>query len=511
MAIVVSDNKRIVKNTVYMYIRMFITMLISLYTSRVVLASLGFEDYGLYNVVGGIIAMFSFLNGALSQTTSRYITFYLGKNNVERLREVFSTGFYIHVILAIIIVILGETFGLWYVYNKLVVPDGRFGAAMWLYQFTVITAAVNIISVPFNASIISHEKISAYAFIAIAESVLKLLVAISLSYAPFDKLIYYGAALLLLQLSYNAFGWIYSVNKFEGIRIRRVFDKGMFREMFGFTGWNLLGNFSYMFFSQGINLMLNFYFGAVVNAARGIALQVEGVVRSFATNIQTAINPQIIKSYAQDDKQRMLSLIFASSRFCYYLLFLLALPLILEAEYILTLWLGDFPEHTVNFLRITLLNVTFEALSTPLFTANLASGKVKIYQICMGLTSLIFIPITYFALKLSLIPEVVFICLFAIRLVEMVERVFIVHAQIGLSRRLYIKNVLFNIAVVVLLSSFLPILVHLQMSYGVLRFLVVGITCLISVGVVVYFVGMSKRERKLLHNYIASKTQKYKR
>lgn len=497
-----SDNKRIAKNTVYMYIRMFATMLISLYTSRVVLASLGFEDYGLYNVVGGIIAMFGFLNGALSQTTSRYITYYLGKNDIKRLIAIFSTGFYIHVLLAFFIVLLAETVGLWYVYNKLVVPVGRFAAAMWLYQFTVITAAANIISVPFNASIISHEKISAYAFITIAESVLKLIVAISLAHVSFDSLIYYGAMLLLIQLSYNVFGWVYSIKKFEGIRIQRVFDRGMFKEMFGFTGWNLLGNFSYMFFSQGINLMLNFYFGTAVNAARGIAVQVEGVVRSFATNIQTAINPQIVKSYAQDDKHRMFSLMFASSRYCYYLLFLLALPIILEADYILSLWLGSYPEHTVNFLRITLLNVTFEALSTPMFMANLASGKVKIYQICMGITSLVFIPITFVVLKMSLIPEVVFLCLLAIRFVEMVERIFIVHAQIGLPRRKYLKEVIFNVAIVAVLSSIVPIAVHMQMSSGLIRFLIVGFVCVISAGTVVFFIGMSPNERKMFVDYV---------
>lgn len=503
-----SDNKRIAKNTMYMYIRMFFTMLISLYTSRVVLASLGFEDYGLYNVVGGIIAMFSFLNGALSQTTSRYITFYLGKNDNKRLREVFSTGLFIHIILATIIVILGETIGLWYVMNKLVVPEGRFTAAMWLYQFTVITAAANIISVPFNASIISHEKISVYAFITIAESVFKLFVAISLVYAPFDRLIYYGAALLLMQLMYNGFGWFYSVKNFEGIRIVRVFDKGMFKEMFGFTGWNLLGNFSYMFFTQGINLMLNAFFGTVVNAARGIAVQVEGVVRSFATNIQTPINPQIVKSYAQGEKDRMYSLMFASSKYCFYLLFLLALPLILESDFILGLWLVDYPDHTVNFLRITLINLTFEALSTPMFMANLASGKVKLYHICMGLTSLVFIPLTYLTLKLSLIPEVVFISLFALKIVEMIERIFIIHAQIGMPRKIYVKEVLFRVFVVACISSIIPLCIHGIMSDGIVRFLVVGILSVCSVGLVVYFIGIGSHERMICRKFITSKLQR---
>ena len=508
MESITTDNKRIAKNTVYMYIRMFITMLIGLYTSRVVLASLGFDDYGLYNVVGGVIAMFSFINGALSQTTSRYITFYLGKKDIPRLREVFSTGFYIHVLLALIIVLLGETLGLWYVNNKLVVPDGRFQAAFWLYQFTVLTAAANIISVPFNASIISHEKISAYAIITIAESVLKLMLAISLVHVPFDRLIYYGAAILLIQLSYNAFGWIYSTKKFEGIKIIRVFDKSMFKEMFGFTGWNLLGNFSYMFFTQGLNLMLNSFFGTAVNAARGIAVQVEGVVRGFATNVQTAINPQIVKSYAQGEIERMFSLVFASSRYCFYLLFLIALPLILEAGFVLNIWLGEYPEHTINFIRITLINLTFEALSTPMFMSNLASGKVKIYQICMGVTSLVFIPLTYFALKLSLLPEMVFICLFVLKVVEMIERIFIIHAQTGMSRMLYVKKVLLNICLVVVISSVAPTVLHSVMCPGIIRFLVVGLTCILSIGLTVFLLGINKEERVIFVNYLKNKCRR---
>lgn len=505
MVEVKSDNRRIAKNTVYMYIRMFVTMLIGLYTSRVILSSLGFEDYGLYNVVGGIIAMFGFINNAMTNTTSRYITYYLGKNNVGRLQEVFSTSLYIHFIIAFLIVVLGETIGLWYLHNKLVVSDGRMTAAIWLYQFTIITAIANIISVPFNASIIAHEKMSAYAVIAIIDAVLKLAIAISIKYAPFDKLIYYGLMILMVQLLDNIIYWIYSYKNFPGIRIKRVFDKGLFKEMFGFTGWNLFGNFSYIFYTQGLNLILNSFFGTAVNAARGIAVQVEGIVRQFASNVQTAINPQIIKSYAQGENERFFSLIFASSRYCFYLLFLLTLPIILEARFLLALWLVDFPEHTISFMRITLISVTLEALVSPLFMANLASGKVKLYQTCIAIIDFTFIPLTFLAIKLTLIPEAVFICTLVLRMIEIIARIFIVHKQVGLPRRKYVTNVLFNVFVVAVIASIIPCLVYMNMQDTIARFFVVGAISVCSTLLVVYFIGINQQERNLAKAFILRK------
>lgn len=505
-----SENKRIAKNTAFMYIRMFFTVIFGLYTSRAVLAALGFDDYGLFNVIGGVIAMFGFINGAMTNTTSRYITFYLGKNNNIRLQEVFSTSFYIHVIIAVLIVVLGETVGLWYVCNKLVVPEGRFYIAMCLYQFTIITTAANIISVPFNASIIAYEHMSTFAIIAIVDSVLKLIIAISLAYVPFDRLLYYGIMILILQIINNVIYWLYSFKKFDGVRIRRVFDKEMFSEMFSFTGWNLFGNFSYLFFTQGVNLILNFFCGTSVNAARGIAVQVEGIIRQFATNVQTAINPQIIKSYSCDDKERFFSLIFASSRYCFYLLFLLTLPIILEADFLLTLWLGEFPQHTVNFLRITLVIVTLESLATPMFMANLASGKVKLYQTVMSVLSFVFIPITIMSIKYLEIPEIVFACTLILTIVEIVARIFIVHRQVGLSRRIYSKVVLLKISIVVALASIIPTIAHFCMFGNVGRFLVVGLLSFLSTVSVVYFVGINQREREFVKSLIIKRICKCK-
>lgn len=496
------NNKRIAKNALYMYIRMFITMLIGLYTSRVILASLGFNDYGLYNVVGGIIAMFSFVNGALANTTSRYITFYLGKDNVTCLRRVFSTAFFIHLVFALIIVALGETAGLWYVNNKLVIQEGRFDAAMWVYQFTVFTASVNIISVPFNAAIIAYEKMSTFAIIAIINSILKLVVAISLNYVSTDKLILYGFLLLLIQLLNNIIYWIYSTRKFEGIRIKCVFDRKMFKEMFGFTGWNLFGNFSYVFFNQGVNLILNFFCGTSVNAARGIAVQVDGIVRQFASNVQTAINPQIIKTYAQNEKQRMFSLIFTSSRYCFFLLYFIILPIILEAHYLLGLWLVDYPEHTASFLQITLMTVLLETLVTPMFMANLASGKVKVYQIVLSIISMVFIVVTFLAIKITKIPEIVFICILVMTIVEIIARIFIVHYQVGLPRKMYIKNVILKILLVGIISSIVPLLIRFLLPYGFVRLTIVSFVSVISIGITVYLLGINNEERLFLNNLL---------
>ena len=296
-----SNNKRIAKNTLFMYFRMFFTMCISLYTSRVVLATLGFKDYGLYNVIGGIIAMFGFINGAMSNTTSRFITFALGKGDIKRLKLVFSMAFAIHCLIAVLIVIFGETVGLWFLYNKMVIPEGRMFAANWLYQLSIGTAVLSIISVPYSSSIIAHEKMDVYAYISIFDSVMKLLIVFALAVAPFDKLIFYATLLFGVQVIDFLFNQIYCHHKFSETHVAKVWDKEVFKSMFSFAGWSMAGNFSYIFYTEGINLLLNMFCGTAVNAARGIAVQVQGVMKQFSTNIQTAINPQIIKSYSQDD------------------------------------------------------------------------------------------------------------------------------------------------------------------------------------------------------------------
>lgn len=495
-----SNNKRIAKNTLYMYLRMFITMGVSLYTSRVVLRTLGVEDYGLYNVIGGIIAMFGFLNGAMTNTTSRYITFFLGKGDEKKLSDVFSMSFIIHACIAIIIIVLGETVGLWYLYEKLVIPEGRFQAAFWLYQLSIASTVASILYVPYNASIVAHEKMSAFAYISIFDSILKLLAVFALMWAPYDKLIFYGTLMFFIPLIDIAIYFSYCRRHFCETKLHWFWDASLFKEMFGFAGWSLLGNFSFVFYTQGINLILNAFCGPAVNAARGIAVQVEGVVRQFASNVQTALNPQIIKSYAENNMNRMYDLIIASSRYCFYLLLLLSLPVMIEADAILKVWLGDYPEHTQNFLRLILSIVMLDGMINPMFTANLATGKVKIYHIVISALSYGFMPITYLSIKYTEQPEIVFVCQFVMCLMGLIARLFIMKNQIGLSIWRYTKEVVLR-NILVVFFSFLPsIYIFNKLSDDIVGFLITCGTSIICVIVFVFVFGMNNKEKCLIIN-----------
>lgn len=497
-----NDNKRIAKNTLFMYLRMFITVCVSLYTSRIVLRTLGVEDYGLYNVIGGVIAMFGFINGAMVNTTSRFITFYLGKKDIHRLTDIFNMSFFIHAIIALVVVLLGETVGLWFLQHEMTIPETRMFAAQWLFQLSVANTALAILTVPFNAAIVAHEKMSAFAYISILDAVLKLGVVFLLVIAPFDRLIFYGTLLFMIQAMDMAIYYVYCKRRFIETKFRVFWDCGIFKEMMGLAGWSALGNFSFLFYNEGINIMLNMFCGPAVNAARGIAVQIDNVIRQFANNVQTAINPQIIKSYATDDKRRMFTLMFASSRYCFFLLYLVSLPLMLEADCVLRIWLSEYPEHTVNFIRITLLSVLLETLSSPMFTANLASGKVKVYQIVISLISYSFMPITYLILKHTLVPETAFLCVFVEGIACMLARAFIIKYQVGMSVRLYIRSVLSPITVVAALAFVLPALTHCAMSSGLLRLLAVCGVSVTTIPIIVYLCGITRGEKAFVLNKI---------
>lgn len=482
-----------------MYFRMFVTMALGLYTSRVVLRVLGVEDYGLFNVVGGIIAMFGFLNGAMTNTTSRYITFYLGKKDHEKLSNIFSLTFLIHATIALIIIILGETVGLWYLYEKLVVPEGRFDAAFWLYQLSIASTVISILYVPFNAAIIAHERMGAFAYISIIDATLKLFAVIILAWVPFDKLIFYGSLIFFIQIFDVSIYFSYSKLHFPETKLKIYWNRALFNEMFGFASWSLLGNFSFIFFTQGINLMLNAFCGPAVNAARGIAIQVDGVIKNFAASVQTAINPQIIKSYAENNIGRMFELVFASSKFCFYLLFLLSLPIMIEAERFLQLWLGQVPGHAVNFIRITLINVIMDALVNPMFTSNLATGKVKIYHICISIVSYSFMPITYFAIKLTALPESVFISTLVCTIIGIIVRIFILKKQIALPILLYFKRVLIPIFSVITISTSFALATYHIIDKTPWSFIITTTINTIFILASVYFIGITKEERYFIN------------
>jgi O-antigen/teichoic acid export membrane protein len=493
-----ANNKRIAKNTLLLYVRMLFGMLVSLYTSRVILQTLGVEDYGVYNVVGGVITMFTFLNGAMASATSRYITFEIGKGNMEQLKKVFSTSLQIHAIIALLIVILGETVGLWLLMNELVIPDGRMDAAMWVYQCSIISCVVTIMSVPYNADIIAHEKMSAFAYISVLEIILKLLIVYLLVVLPFDKLKVYAVLVLMVGLLIRYIYTRYCHKHFEESHYIHRIDKSLLKEMSSFAGWSFWGNLAGILYSQGLNMMLNIFFGPVVNAARGIATQIQHVVTQFVTNFQMALNPQITKTYASGELDKMHSLMFRSARFSFMLLFFLSLPIMLETNYIFTLWLGIVPENTVIFARIIIAISLIYTIANPCVIANQATGKVKVYQAVVGGLLLLILPISYIVLKMGAPAYSVFIVHFCVESVAQFARMYMLRNMIDLPLLSYVKNIYLPIMGVVLLSVVLPMLVYNNMQEGIIRLLAVGMTCVISVAMTSLFVGMTRNERTLL-------------
>lgn len=503
-----NQNKRIAKNTIFMYIRMAITMCIGLYTSRAVLQALGVEDFGLYNVIGGIVSMFIILNGAMVNTTSRFITIYLAKEDELQTCKIFNMASLVHVVIAVLVVLFAETIGLWYLENKLVVPEGRMFAAHWLYQLSILSAIFSILYVPYNAAIVAHEKMGVFAFIQIADSVLKLIIVLLLAYSPIDKLIFYATLLTILSIADLCIYFIYCKRHFAETEIMFYWNNSVFKEMMGFAGWTLVGNFVNFFYTQGLNLLLNAFCGPAANAARGIAVQVENVVKQFANNVQVAINPQILKSYSLNEMDRMYSLIMASSRYCFFLLYFLCFPIMLEANFILHLWLGIVPEHTVNFIRLILVIALFDTFVNPMFTANLACGKLKLYHFPLSILMVAFMFVTYFAIKLTGIAESVYVSLLTVTFIGYIMKIYIIDRQVGLKPKVYIKNVLKPVCLVVLISPILPFYIHSLLDEGWVRLLATGFACVVSVTAAIYVLGVSQAERKFVVTFVRNKLKR---
>ena len=489
------NNKRIAKNTLLLYFRMLFMMAVSLFTSRVVLNTLGVEDYGIYNVVGGIVGMFAFINGSMSSATQRYITFALGKGDKNRLQTVFSTTLQIHTLIAGVIVLLGETVGLWFLYNKMQIPADRMDAAFWVLQCSIVDAIFMIISVPYNADIVAHEKMSAFAYISILEVVLKLAIVYILLIFSFDKLVLYAFLLLAIQILIR-FCYSYYCNKhFEETKYKHVWDKALFKEMTGFAGWSMFGNLAGVLFGQGLNMLLNVFFGPVVNAARGISVQVQNAVQQFVGNFQMALNPQITKTYAQGELQEMHKLMYRSARFSFYLLFFLSLPVLFETNIILTVWLKTVPDNTIVFLRIMICTSLIYTLANPLIIANQATGKVRKYQAICGTILLMILPVSYVCLRLGLPAYSVFIVHFMMEFLTQIARMVLLRPLIGIRIRDYIRNIYSPVLLVVAVSVILPALVYFKMEDSVIRFFVVGIVCVLSVSLTAYTLGLSSNER----------------
>ena len=495
------NNKRIARNNLLLYFRMLLTMTVSLYTSRIVLNILGVEDFGVYNVVGGVVAMLGFVTGSLSAASSRYITYALGEGNLNNLKKTFANIQAIHLIFALILIFLAETIGLWFLNNYIQIPIGRENAVFWVFQFSIITTSLSLISVPYNASIIAHEKMSAFAYISILDVTLKLLIVFLLQVINFDKLILYAAFLCSVQVIIQITYIFYCKQHFQETLVYPKIDKSQFREIVIFAGWTMNGNLALMGFTQGLNILLNIFFGPAVNAARGIAVQVESVVRHFCSSFQMALNPQLTKSFAQKDIPQMHKLLNASSKFSFFLILFISLPACLEAKLVLQWWLGIVPEYTIIFLRLILCSCLLGALSNPIIISVHATGNLKRFQLIEGSMLLSIVPIAYIGLKFfDFPPEYVFIVHISIEIITQYARLHIVLPMIGMELKSYIKEVVYPILKVFIISPIIPIIVYMYVEVNIITFFLICILCVISTTTTIYFLGCTTNEQTFIKN-----------
>lgn len=498
------NNKRIAKNTLFLYFRMLFLMLVTLYTSRVILDALGVEDYGIYNVVGGFVSMFSLISAALTSACSRFLNFELGKGDSERQNVVFSTAVTIQWGLAILVAILSEAIGVWYVNNVMVLPVERLSAANWCFQFSVFNFCMNLITVPYNASIIAHEKMKVFAYITVFQGLAQLGISFLVFFEPFDRLIFYALMLFILNILVRYIYQVYCRKHFSECHYKFVLDKPLLKHMFSYSLWHLVGNGASVLKNHGVNLVLNFFFGPVVNAARGIANQVDGAVNQFSSSFMMAMNPQITQSYARGELKSMFQLVNRGSRFSFYLLFMLALPVIINADYILHLWLKEVPTHTVTFVQLTLISMMIGSVSRSLITAQNATGNVRNYQLVVGGIQLLNLPLSYLFLYLGMVPEVVVVVAIVVEILAFFGRMYMLPFTIKeFKPLLFIRDVILKCLVVISLAIPIPALIYSYLPENFYTFILNVCLCLFCSMVVIYYVGCNAKERKVLVSAIS--------
>lgn len=499
-----ANNKRIAKNTLLLYIRTLFIMLITLYTSRVILNTLGVSDYGIYNVVGGVVAMFSVISSSLSSSISRFITYELGHGDFERLKRIFTTSVNIQIGISFVILVLAETFGLWFLNTKMNIPANRMTAANWVLQCSLISFIINLISLPYNACIIAHEKMSAFAYISILEAILKLTVVYMLLISPYDKLSTYAVLLvivaLLIRLAYGQ----YCKRHFEESRYKFVYDKPLIKEMTGFAGWSFFGNGAYMLNTQGVDMLINIFFGVTLNAAKGVATQVQNAVMQFVNNFTVAVTPQITKSYAAGDMEYMYKLVCRGARFSYFLLLVFVVPIVCEADYILRLWLELVPEYAPVFLRLTLFGSLMALLGNSMLTAIFATGNIKRYQLWITIIGCLVFPLTWIAYKLGFPPETTYVIYIVIYFLLNFVRVYIAKGLMAFPIKLYVFDVILKVVIVSIISFVLPLLVVCNFEEGFFRLCVTCIVSLFSTVSVIYLLGLEGTERMVILNKLTT-------
>lgn len=497
------EQKRIMKNTVMLYIRMAVIMIVSLYMSRVVLDVLGEQDYGIYNVVGSVVVSLTFIQNALISATQRFLSYELGKNNGGGVNIIFSMAMNIHVLFTMVIVIVMETVGIWFVNNVLNIPEARMFAANVVFQFSIATFCINMLRIPYNAVIFSHERMNVYAIMSIAEAVLKLALVFILVYLGNDKLIIYAVLIFIITLIINIMYVIYCKEHFSEVCHYKLYrDKDLFKKMTSFLGWNMVGGVTSIAITEGPNYFINVYLGVTVNAALGLAKQVSSAVYQFTSNFQSAFNPQIVKAYAMDDKYYLFELINKTSQMSYYLLFLIAFPVILCADVLFDIWLVNVPKYAVEFCVLILISQLISALSSPLWMVVHATGNIKNYQITLSIINLLILPIAWIVLSLGFSPVYIIMAQVAINILIFAYRLWYLHGHIEFDLCSYSKSVLLKSLILTMLIVPVPVLTRIFIDgfKGVIISFIAAITITI---IVFYYIGFDEDTKRQIKSFVS--------
>ena len=513
MPAIESNNSRIAKNTLFLYIRMAFVLVVSLYTSRVMLRTLGVVDYGVNNVVAGFISMFSFLNTALSSGVQRFFNYELGKNGESGASKVYNTAIIIQALLAIILIILLETIGLWYVENKMVIPADRMDAARVLYQMAIASMAVVIMQVPFSAAIMAYERMDYYAIVGIIDVLLKLGIVIAIPFIPFDKLVLFGSMSFIIAVINFLFYYSYTKIKFRNLKFKFVVNKDLIGSMLGFSGWHVFGTFSLMMQNQGVNLIINIFFGPAVNAARGVSFQIKSALMGFINNITIAARPQMVQAYAQDNIKRTMNLMYSISKICFIAMYVMVLPICFEIDFILGIWLGKdvIPEMTQIFTIWVLTTSMIDILNSLVSMVVHATGKMRTYQIITSLFCLLILPIGYALFKIEAPPVSIFIVTFIITLLNQIISLYILRSLVPFSISQYMKQVAWPIVLVVFASVWVPFLFSHFFHESVLRFFINLFVSFAIIASASYLLALNKSEKEIIREYLVKVINKIKR
>ena len=491
---------------------MLFIMAIAFYTTRVVLETLGVDDFGIFNVVGGVVSMLAFFNSSMATSTQRFLNYEMGLNNEATLRKVFSNAVNAHSLIGGFALIVLETIGLWFVYNKLNIPVSQHSSAIWVYQCAVVSFIISIITTPYNAAIIANERMNIYAYFSIIEGVLKLLIVFLLVWLPFsNKLKLYAVLLLVVTTVIQAFYAIYCTTHFKECRYELSWDLGLIKRLFSFTGWMLFGCISNMLSTQGVSILINLFYGVVFNTSRAIAVQIQQAINTFVTNFMTAVKPQIIKSYAAGEKQQMYRLVFSSSKLSYYLLFVLSLPVLLYTEYILKIWLGQVPEYCVIFTRLVLIDLLINSAYTPIAQVNQASGKIRNYQLSISILYLLVFAITYMIYKLGAPVYSTFIVSIIISVLGLFVRIYILKKEDAFPAEEYVQKVMFPLVPVSLCALIIPISLYLLLDITLVTFIINVAVCIFCSIICIWKLGLNIQERSFVYNQIKSVCARLKR